>query len=114
MRNEIKTLIKQAKAEYYNRLIKEKRLCPRELWRIIRQVLPSSKYGSNFPECDDTKVCADNFNKYFSSIGEKIQSELISERNEFDFPFNVTSSFELNQVTQSEVVQIVSSLFSDN
>ena len=33
--------------------------------------------------------------------------------NEFNFPFNVTSRFELNQVAQSEVVQIISSLSSD-
>jgi hypothetical protein len=43
MRN--KTSVKQAKAEYYNRLIKEKKQCPRELWRIIRQVFPSSKHS---------------------------------------------------------------------
>ena len=71
MRNEIKTLVKQAKADYYNRLIREKKQSPRELWRIIKQVFPSSKHSSNFPECDDTKVSADNFNKYFTIIGEK-------------------------------------------
>jgi hypothetical protein len=49
-----------------------------------------------------------------ASIGDKIQSELGSvQGNEFNFPFNVTSRFELNQVAQSEVVQIISSLSSD-
>ena len=33
--------------------------------------------------------------------------------DEFDFPLNVTSRFELNRVTQSEVVQIVLSLSGD-
>ena len=33
--------------------------------------------------------------------------------DEFDFPLNVTSHFELSQVTQFEVVQIVTSLSSD-
>jgi hypothetical protein len=113
MRNKIKISVKQAKAEYYNRLIKEKKQCPRELWRIIRQVFPSSKHSSNFSECDNTKACAENFNKYFTNIGEKIQSELGSVGNEFNFPFNVTSRFKLNQVAQSEVVQIISSLSSD-
>ena len=73
LRNEITLNIRKSKRVYYENEINTASNDPTKLWNILKQTLPSKK------SC--TKSCSispQEFNDFFSTIGEKLTSNLVN------------------------------------
>ena len=77
LRNKVTYLTKKAEQEYYVNLEKESKTDPNALWRALRKLAPSKR--DNQPNID---LSADDFNKFFASVGEKTVRDRFTEQKE--------------------------------
>ena len=99
LRNEVTNKIRQAQKHYYEREITENRGNPSKLWKVISKIANGNK------RCDPPSgISADEFNEHFSSVGENIAKQTIS--NNRTTPWKGPKScvvFELHKVSCCEV-----------
>ena len=69
-RNHVTNIIRNAKLEHYNTVIETHKHKPKQFWKEMKTIIPSSK-------SDVSKdITADEFNEYFANIGNTVASSL--------------------------------------
>ena len=80
----LKRSIKIAKSTYYQHSFKKHKNDIKSNWRIIKDILNSTKKKNNYPEAflingeliSDKVVLANQLNLYFSNIGSNLASQI--------------------------------------
>jgi hypothetical protein len=78
IKNQTNNMIRQVKKSYYTSTIKENRNDGKQLWKIIKSILPSKAYQSikdvnvDGEVISDPKEVANTFNNFFINIGQKL------------------------------------------
>ncbi len=79
-KKQVKTLIAETKAEYYNNKFKENKGNAAKTWKTIREIVPNSKNNVSDCNLEDKGNKANEFNVHFANVGkstfEKTQSLL--------------------------------------
>ena len=92
LRNRTQRLIKSAKRDFFENQVNENRFNSKALWKSLSQLGYSQKMKQKLKigiEIDgdicfeDSKV-ADEFNKFYTTVAEKLVSKLPTPRNQFD------------------------------
>ena len=84
-RNHVTHTIKKAKRDYYYRKISSNP-SSKKLWATLKNILPSKKSNYSIPR----NLSSNDFNKYFSTIGQKVAASMSSENHKsFDQVFNI-------------------------
>lgn len=125
LRNEVTTLLRHAKADYFTKAFKS---CHNtsDIWKIVNQeILDKPRLETKIPDmlrsyCDNSIVLeehleiANEFNNYFSKIGKDLASKLptVQRPNMRNYTTNIpnTKSFALQNVTKTDVLNIIESI----
>ena len=70
LRNEVTTLIKRKKREYFITKLDSCKTS-KEMWQVMNNIVPNTKNGNQIPP----EMNADKFNKYFADIGLKLAKQ---------------------------------------
>ena len=76
MRNYINNIVKRAKEQYYENIVKENSQNPKTLWKNINNIVRENKY---FAQTHD--ITASRFNDFFSTIGEHVSNKFSGVAN---------------------------------
>ena len=82
LRNRVSNMIKIAKKTYYTDLIIENKDKPRLMWKYLKELLPGSQKESptgllvDGKSVTGKKAMANIFNRFFTSIGEKLANNI--------------------------------------
>ena len=120
IRNILSSLIKQAKSDYYKELFEENKSNIKQTWKEIKKIVNLNKKNKVFPESikkghhiiHDKKDIANEFNTYFTSIGNNIDDKIPhSEKNFKDYLTNQhANQFRLTLTTPLEITKIIISI----
>jgi len=116
LRNRVKVALREAEREYYNQEICENKNNCEAIWKTIRSALPNKTGRASFTE--DTDILADEFNHFFTSVGEKAardsaESAQSHSLSDLSIPFNLCSSktsdelFEFKTGTSDDVRKVI-------
>ena len=119
-RNELNSLIKSAKARYYNDALNQCKKDPKAMWKTINQLTTKKSKTTNINELViDQKVItepekiADSLNTYFNEIGSVLAKDLPKGDNSFEkYIVPVEKKFEINRLSPIEVKNIILKLNS--
>ena len=119
-RNSIVKLIRQSKKNYYQKYFSENSQNIKKTWEGIKTIISISKIKSMVPDSlninnkinNDPTDIANCFNEYFTTIGSKLQSKIISTNKLFSQYLKNTNpnSFFINPTTANEISNLISSL----
>ena len=119
-RNQIVLLTRLSKRNYYSTFFTTNMGNLRKTWEGIREIVSIKEKSKCTPNCimsngkniTNQKEIANNFNSFFSSIGNKIQNEIFSQHKSYsDFLKNSSqNSIFLTPTDPSEVASLISSL----
>ena len=121
IRNTLSSLIKQAKTNYYENLFEENKSNIKQTWKEIKKIVNLNKKKNVSPESvrqghhfiHDKVEIANEFNSFFTSIGNKIDEKIPqTEKNFKDYLGNrqQTVNFHLTPTTQLEISKIIINL----
>ena len=105
-RNHVTALIRKHKAKYYNDAITTQIRNPKDMWKTISHVLHSKSKSSSIP--DD--ITADNFNYYFSTVGNNIGNIFDDNVTLPEFHVGPHNSFEFGTIKNTFVCRELCSL----
>jgi hypothetical protein len=92
LKREVKYRLRKAEKDYVAERIKDNPNDSNYLWKIIRSCIPKkTTTGSAKSLVKDEKVIADDFNKYFCSIGKNIVKKINLMAEEFNYDLNQTN-----------------------
>ena len=97
-RNRTVHIIKKSKEDYYKNLLTDNVHNPRQLWKILKDILPTNDTVSpitlniNGKEISDPIEVGDLFNEYFSSIADNFDISLLNN------PFNTHLPIATNHI----------------
>ena len=119
-RNELNSLIKSAKARYYNDALNQCKKDPKAMWKTINQLTNKKSKTTNINELViDHKVItepekiADSLNTYFNEIGSVLAKDLPKGDNSFEkYIVSVEKKFEINRLSPIEVKNVILKLNS--
>ena len=119
-RNELNSLIKSAKARYYNDTLNQCKKDPKAMWKTINQLTNKKSKTTNINELViDQKVItepekiADSLNTNFNEIGSVLAKDLPKGDNSFEkYIVPVEKKFEINRLSPIEVKNIILKLNS--
>ena len=115
-KNHLNKLMRLCERQHYKDLIEQNRQNTKKLWAVLKQVIGktnNSQWSSQFNIGNtiesDTKVIADQFNKYFSNIGKSLDQNIPSTNISPLSYINKSNchSIYLREVTTTEVERIV-------
>ena len=109
------SLIKSAKASYYNDALNQCKKDPKAMWKTINQLTNKKSKTTNINELViDQKVItepekiADSLNTYFNEIGSVLAKDLPKGDNSFEkYIVPVEKKFEINRLSPIEVKNII-------
>ena len=104
-RNNINILIRKRKKSYFSNKIFTDSSNKHVLWKSLKTVLPSRKYGDNMVK----ETSPDSFNKFFTSVGVNLTKTLQSD-NLPSIKANPPSSFDLSPISSAFVFHALDSL----
>ena len=122
IKNEITTLTRQSKKDYYNRYFTENTNNLQKIWKGIKEIINiKTKNYTSHPTCildnnttiTDPRKIADTFNNYYTSVADDILQERKYEGNKqhSDYLSNpIAATFAIYECDQLEVEHIISSL----
>ena len=121
IKNEVTSLTRQSKKSYYNQYFTENKEHLQKVWKGIKEIINIKSKNYSQPTCiiennktiTDSKEIANSFNKYYTSIADKILLERKYEGNKShtDFLTNpLEESFVIYQCDHKEVETIINSL----
>jgi len=94
-RNLYNSIVRKAKALYYEKELLLSKKNPRKTWDIMREAMNTGSNVSSIPEIidnnliiSDNKLKAEAFNKFFSNIGRQINSNITASSTDPDFYLN--------------------------
>ena len=114
----LNSAIRQAKREYYHRLLMKFKHDVKKIWSTINEIIRKNKKNKSFPESIkiDDKVITDQseianyFNNHFTSIGPNLASS-IANNNGNDYKRYltrvITSSFTFEQIRPENIPKII-------
>lgn len=106
-RNKSVAMMRKSKKQYYTDLIARQGGDNRKVWRIVNDVIGTSRKDTVVPDNPSTDVC-NYFNTYFTNIGKIASNGPIADEAE-DFPMT-NNVFNINTVTQGDIINIVNQL----
>jgi hypothetical protein len=72
-RKEVKRMIRNSEIEFVQNRISECHGKPGAMWKIIRNYAPTSRESASTVQyTKDIRATADEFNDYFTSVGQKL------------------------------------------
>ena len=117
----LKRSIKMAKSTYYQHSFQKHKNDIKNTWRIIKDILNSTKKKNNYPEAfwingeliSDKVVLANQLNLYFSNIGSNLASQIVAsdQKSYTDYlqsPCNI--AFNFKEITVQYTMEIIDSL----
>lgn len=122
LRQEVKREIKIAEREFFTEQIQRNPGNTNNIWKAIRQIIPrKSKSQRIFSK--DNKTVADEFNRFFVSVGQSSVEKIQSLANECNITLNRNyfvprqypscEQFHSNTVSSGEIERIISSMPSN-
>lgn len=119
-RNMIVKLLRITKSDYYEHLFLENKNNMKETWKNIRKIININKKSNVSPQSllvnktlvSDKKAMAEEFNKYFTTIGDKIEKDIPLTSNNFAHYLqnSVNESIFLNPVNEAEILDLISQM----
>jgi hypothetical protein len=124
-RNKLECVKRLAKKNYYTSEIKKFKDNPKKLWGTIKSIINKQNSITHFPtsftlnennKITNPKIIANEFNKYFSTIGSSLSNKLPSPDRSFEsFMGNPTlSSIYLYDTNANEIEEIIRKLKSNS
>ena len=122
-KNKLTKVIRVAKEAYFKNLFKTNRSNLKKVWSTLKDLLGKrNKHGGVKEVVVDGSVCsldvdiANSFNKYFSSVGTNLDSQLPASNSHFsDFMCPISShSFFIKPTSPDEISEIILSLKRKN
>lgn len=123
IRNQITSITRNEKKEYYQRFFTENSDNLRKTWRGVKSIInlkskepsPTTLFINNEMETDPLKV-ANEFNTYFSTVATEIQKGINSRGKDFKdyLPPKSESSFFIKSSTKNEVIEIINNHLINN
>ena len=118
----VKTLINTTKTEHYQDRLRDCKGNTSATWKVIDEIIPNQKNKNNTHNFTNMKEKVEEFNNFFSSVGEsafrRSQEELRKEVDMVNRPhinnYNVNSFFRPNPVDVNTVILIVKDLNATN
>ena len=120
MKAQMRTILRNAEKEYYTNLLYEHRNNPRRTWDVLKELIGKPKKKSVPPEIvteegtvSEPSDIANEFNRYFVEIGQRISSELpaddtVSPTDRQSLPPSLASnSMFFTPATELEIVTCV-------
>jgi hypothetical protein len=123
-RNRLTSLIKFQKQQYYRQKINDCKDNPRKFWGVLNEIAGRNKLRDKFPIDKYTKKSsseinekvllevADDFNQYFSTVGQNLASRIapggslvVDDQN-----YITDSVFQLTRVTEVDILRHINSL----
>ena len=119
-KNMYNKVIREAKKLYYAQALKENKSNLKKTWEILREALRKLNDKSSIVQLniddniiEDQAVIADEFNKYFTDIAEKIAEEINpTDRPPDDFLREQNSEFRMVPAGPQKIIEIVNKLES--
>lgn len=119
-KNMYNKVIREAKKLYYAQALKENKSNLKKTWEILREALRKLNDKSSIVQLniddniiEDQAVIADEFNKYFTDIAEKIAEEINpTDRPPDDFLHEQNSEFRMVPAGPQKIIEIVNKLES--
>jgi hypothetical protein len=122
-RNDVNNIIKQAKCDYFKDRIDVAKKDPKQTWKLVNEL--SSRNTSNeikeikeikFPdkEVTNASAIADAFNSHFTSIGERLASNI--DRSNTDPTFYIkpkNTVFSFNRIETHDVTRLLETVNSN-
>lgn len=117
-KNKLNSIINKAKTNYYNNIFTSDK-SNKKLWEEINSLLNNNENSKhiesiivNNDTITDSKTIANEFNNFFSTIGEKLNTTFNSSQNDFTkyMPEKLNSTIRLQPATVSEISKIIYSL----
>jgi hypothetical protein len=123
-RNLYYKLVRASKKLHISQKLTENAKNPKKMWEILNEITGGKKGGSkidklliNDNDVSDPNLIAEEFNKFFTSIGKKI-SESISPTNVDPISlmpnYNVHNDLQFGQMSQADFINIVNDMQSKN
>ena len=118
LRNDVKAMLRKAELKYNSEEVQQKKGNSRSLWKIINWLIPSKEKDRNV-YTKDLKSVANEFNTFFSTVGENAarESTCLAETNNISLNESLenlvrpkSGLFHFKRVTCDEVRSIVMSL----
>lgn len=121
-RKTLTKLLSTARTNYYKNLFSVHSNDPKQTWKTIKRATNEKLSDSVFPSiiCEDgsttndSKNIAEEFNKYFCTIGIKLASKITRPRNKFAEVNRPPHSFFLKPMHRNDFVSILGALKSNN
>ena len=118
----VKTLINTTKTEHYQDRLRDCKGNTSATWKVIDEIIPNQKNKNNTHNFTNMKEKVEEFNNFFSSVGEsafrRSQEKLRKEVDMVNRPhinnYNVNSFFRPNPVDVNTVILIVKDLNATN
>ena len=105
-RNDVIYAVRNCKRVYFAREIKLNSGNKKNIWKLLKQVLPSSKTPCNIL----SSMTADDFNSFFTSVGEKLTNGFNSNLLPDIFVDRPSCSFTFSHISSNFVYKSLSSL----
>lgn len=106
LRNQVTSLIRNTKRQYYENQFRAHNNDPREMWKIINSLLPNKKKESTF-----NLFTPDQYNKYFCQVGANISDTFKEPYTRYPWKGpKSTYKFNFKEIKLSEVEKLLSEL----
>ena len=107
--NRLTNLIRQSKRNFYLLKFNQYQNDTEKTWKLIKNTLKpntGTKYSNSF------SLNSEQFNDYFSTVGEKLKNKIDSINTNYSTYLNnsINNSIFLNNSTPKEVVEVIKSL----
>ena len=120
LKNEITSLTRQCKKDYYNQYFTENTKNLQKIWKGINEIISVKAKNYNNPTCilennktlTDPKEIANSFNKYYTSVATDILNERKYEGNKHYSEYlenQVDNTFAIYECAETEIENIISS-----
>ena len=118
VKNRVNNSIRQSKAAFYHKEIKQNSGNSREIWKTINSLMSRKTKNSSINELKvnnvsftEPTVIADQFNKHFTEIGTKLASVLPESDCDYEqYMSKTNTTFRLKKITAKDILEIFKSL----
>ena len=93
----VKYLIEKAKQIYYNRKFLECKTRHRNMWDVIKKIIPNKKQNQNVMYTENSDETAEHFNDFFANVGKSVYEETRNNLGESNNPTNNPSASRNNR-----------------
>ena len=123
LRNNIVSIIRKSKTHYFKHFFKENACNAKKTWKGIKSIINIKNSSRTYPSSlmvekeeegekeitTDPKIIADTFNKYFSTIADKLQGKIFHTSHDFKkyLKNRNENSFFITPTDKTEIIDIL-------